>query len=248
MDLLSSLDPTEAPQTRSQSKSNGKRKRSPPALPQFKETPLSSLHVENVDPDQVWAQLELRAQGICDMLQKALDGAGAITEEDDDEGEQSAKKTRFPDLTPEDLQRLGIDAETLEAMSLEQDDESDDSEEESEDLDVEVEESEGGDDDDLGEDVMNLRDPDESPLRKPALSKKFKKAGNSELDDGFFDLSSFNAETEVAEAKRVSRGRLGKNLEDEDSDSDEDADSVDYFAPLEGDEAFEGLGDTEPGS
>lgn len=219
-------------------------------IPPFQETPLSSLYVENVDPEQVWAQLELRAQGVCDMLQKALDGAGEAMEEDEDEEAEGnpAKKSRFSDLTAEDLEQLGMDAETLEALAAEEGDDSDEDEEDSEDSDAQEEEESDGEEIDLGEGIAQLRDHESEPPQKSILSRKqkSKKGGNSVLDDGFFDLASFNAETEEAEAKKVSGGRLGSNLEDED-DSESDVDSVDYFAAVEGAEAFEAGEPTESG-
>lgn len=183
------------------------------------------------------------------MLQKALEGASeAMEEEDDDEG-KSVKKSRFSDLTPEDLEQLGIDAETLEALAAEQGDnlEEEDDDDDSEESNGEEEESDG-EDIDLGEGIAQLRDHESEPPLKSVLSRnpKSKKGSYSKLDDGFFDLASFNAETEEAEAKHVSGGRLGSNLEDED-DSESDVDSVDYFAAVNGVEAFETGGPTESG-
>jgi U3 small nucleolar RNA-associated protein MPP10 len=248
VDLLSSLNPAEAPQTRSQANSAGKRKRSPPLLPQFNETPLSSLCIDSVDSEQVWAQLELRAEGICDMLQKALDGTDSPLGEQDDvengEESKSRKKLRFSDLTPEDLEQLGMDAETLEKLA--QEDEDDEDEDDSSDDSASDEEDDDGDDADLGEEIAELKDPDEDeppqqPLFVPPKKRKAHQSSggaNSELDDGFFNLVSFNAETEEGEAKHVSRGRLGKNLEDEDSESE--VESVDYFALVEDDQEATG--------
>src|SRR4030088_3274440 len=76
--LLTSFSPRQAPVTRSQSSANGKRKRSPspPPAPKdaFGRTPLTCLYVQGLDKDQIWAQLELRAQSICKMLEYALNG------------------------------------------------------------------------------------------------------------------------------------------------------------------------------
>ena len=49
------------------------------------------------------------------------------------------------------------------------------------------------------------------------------------MDDGFFSLAEFNAETEEAEGENVSRGRLGQD-DDDDDDADDD---VDFFAPVD---------------
>jgi U3 small nucleolar RNA-associated protein MPP10 len=228
VDLLSSLSPSEAPQTRSQTRASAKRKRNPLPVLEFKETPLSSLYVENADPEQIWAQLEIRAEGVCDMLQKALDGANTVLEEEDDDGNDSPnKKLRFSDLTAEDLEALGMDRETLEAFAKYADEQG-----VSEDSDTtDLEEEDDSDDADLGEEVVELKDSEDSgPSRRSAL-KKSSRSYRTELDDDFFDLASFNAETDEAEAKSVSQGRLGNDLENDDSESD--ADSVDYFAPAD---------------
>jgi U3 small nucleolar RNA-associated protein MPP10 len=182
------------------------------------------------------------------MLQRALDGTdGTLMEQDDAEGGEegkSRKKPRFSDSILENLERIGLDAKTLEALDQVEYDEEQDSDDDSDESDTEEEEDDG-EDMDLGEDTAELKDPDENePSQKFLLSpskknKASKSSGgvHAKLDDGFFDLVSFNVETEQAEAKRVSRGRLGKNIEDEDSESE--AESIDYFAPVESTEDLE---------
>lgn len=89
--------------------------------------------------------------------------------------------------------------------------------------------AEGGEDVENAEDVIELRDPssDDSEDELRSLKNLKRKRGkHSELDDDFFDLAAFNAETEQAEARSSSNGRLGGE-----EDSDEDIDmSVDLFA------------------
>jgi U3 small nucleolar RNA-associated protein MPP10 len=53
------------------------------------------------------------------------------------------------------------------------------------------------------------------------------KGGHPGLNDNFFDLEEFNAETEEAEAAFVSNGAL-------DADSDDNEDDIDYFASING--------------
>lgn len=79
--------------------------------------------------------------------------------------------------------------------------------------------SEGGDSDE------SMREEETVPRTVP---RKRKRGVTSELDDGFFDLSSFKAEIEQAEARSSSRGHLA----DED-DSEDETDSIDLFAPVE---------------
>ena len=247
-ELLSSLSPEEAPITRSQTKAlNGKRKRSPPKIAAFDQTPLTSLFVEDAGPEQVWAQLELRAKGVCEMLTKALDGTlmdedvdmrmlnGVGRDEDEDEDDVGGvlKKLRFEDLSQEDVESLGVEPDVLKRLMKGMEVEGDGEEE----LDDEESEEEDDDGEEFGEEVTSLRDPEAldspGPSRSSRLSRRSKSSTGSQLDDGFFDLASFNAETEEAESKHVSRGRLKSLNEDEDSESDKE--SIDYFAAVDAD-------------
>ncbi|KAI0304855.1 U3 small nucleolar ribonucleoprotein complex, subunit Mpp10 [Russula brevipes] len=206
--LLASFSPTQAPVTRSQSSANGKRKRnsSPPPVPKkaFERTPLTCLYVQGLDKDQIWAQLELRAQTICKMLEYALDGT-------------------------EEPTKYGIASTTddMEQDSPEEDD-SDSSYRES-DGDSETDEEAGGSSDgELSEEgVSGLRD-EVSPFF-PCLAFG-DEGGHPGLNDDFFDLEEFNAETEEAEAAFVSNGALDADSDDIASDEDD----IDYFASING--------------
>lgn len=253
-DLLSSLSPDEAPVTRSQTKGlTGKRKRTPPKIAAFGQTPLTSLFVEDAGPEQVWAQLELRANGVCEMLSKALDGSFMLDEDvdmpllngvdcDDEEDEDECggvrKKLRFEDLSQEDIKSLGMDPDVLKRLIENMEVDEDGGEE----LDDRESEEEDDDGEEFGEEVMTLKDPEAldspGPSRPPRLPRRSKSFAGSQLDDGFFDLASFNAETEEAESKHVSRGRLKSLNEDEDSESD--GGSLDYFAAVDGDLELDG--------
>ncbi|KAI0735201.1 U3 small nucleolar ribonucleoprotein complex, subunit Mpp10 [Earliella scabrosa] len=263
-DLLTSISPSYAPQTRSQAAENSrKRKRgsasSPPerVVPLMKETPLAELFVDGMSDEQIWAELELRAENVCNLLNYALDGptpGGESAEDgeeeedgDDEEKERELKKMR------QALLDEGFDPAELEGLELDGDDyedeeEDDDSEEEEED------ESEEGDEDvgaALEEGVEELRDPssdedeDEEDLEtgepsflsggKRTFRLKPKRGGHPVLDDGFFDLAAFNAEIEAAESKNVSRGRLSKD----DDEEDDDDESVDLFAPVDDNATFD---------
>lgn len=249
VELLSSISPTAAPQTRSQTAAaNGKRKRvtsPPPAFsgPQPQETLLSELSVEGMDEDQIWAQLELRAANICDILEYALETTGEMPESDNEK--ENGGEGEDEDV---DMDRLD---EMEDSEEAEDDEDSEDEDDEDED--------DGFEDEDLGEGVTNLRDPsDDEPssdidLDKPPILSggkrtvriKPRKGGHSELDDGFFDLAAFNAETEEAESRAVSRGRLGRDSDDEDGDNAEE--DVDYFAAVD-DEAESDLGENQGAS
>lgn len=189
--------------------------------------------------EQIWAQLELRSQNICQILAQALEGAG----EDGD-----------ADMIGEGAKKLKLDDE--EGMD-EGEDDKDEEEDEDDDEEDEGEEDEESEDDavDLGENVEALRDPsseeeddDEdnysafssllSRSQKPKPSSLKRRGGHSELDDGFFDLAEFNAETEAAEARSSSKGRLA----DDDDVEDDDNESVDLFASVDGAANLEDLG------
>lgn len=201
-----------------------------------------------MDDDQIWEQLDLRAKKLCETLEEALEGT-TRDEEEENANEDAAlegKELRKALMSGEDgleaLEGMDWDAEGFE-------------DEDSEDTDSEDDDDEIDDDDDdveMGEDItQDLRDPSEDedeeheedgpmmldlPGSKHKPKHKKRGGGHSELDDNFFDLASFNAETDEAEAKSVSKGGLGGD--DDDGSSDEE--SVDLFAPVD-EEALENL-------
>ena len=208
--------------TRSQTSANGKRKRSPspPASKDvFERTPLTCLYVQGLDKDQIWAQLELRAQNVCKMLEYALDG----NEEPTKYGITS---------TTDNLEQNSSEEEEEEDSDLTYVESDNDSEAE--------EGSRGSSDGVLEEGVTGLRDPSvDSDREEEALvgdsrvsssaSALGTKDDHSGLDDGFFNLEEFNAETEEAEAAFVSNGALNADSDDIASDDD-----IDYFASVDG--------------
>ena len=208
--------------TRSQSVVNGKRKRSPspPLAPKhsLERTPLTYLYVQDLDKDQIWAQLELRAQHVCKMLECALGGA-----------EEPTERSTTSATTTDNTGQTSSDEDGSDVSTEEGDDDS------------ELNEALGGSSvRDIEESITELKDEsvdededeDEEEWTEPGripLSSTGKK-GNSGLDDGFFDLAEFNAETEEAEAGFVSNGAL-----DADSDGASSAeDEIDYFASIGG--------------
>ncbi|OCH96191.1 Mpp10 protein [Obba rivulosa] len=254
--LLSSMSPAQAPQTRSQS-SKSKRKRSPSPeqrnknIPVLHDTPLTELFVDGMNEDQIWEQLELRAKTICSVLEFALESSPLDEEDDVEEVERQSKKMRQA-LAEEEMEDFPSGSEE----SNEDEDEDDEGEGEEDDSD---EEDDAEEDADLGEGVQELRDPSEDEGSeqlnldgptflsggKRTLKLKRKAGGHPELDDGFFDLKAFNAEIEEAEARSVSRGKLGKGDSD---DEDEDNEELDLFAPLDDSATAHLEGDSGDGS
>ena len=177
-----------------------------------KDTPLPSLFIESMNEDQIWQQLDLRAGPLCSnlqLLEVEVADDGELSEgmydgsddEEDDELSDQSGDSEEDDSNSEDA--IGFEEEVTDLRE-----ESEDEEDESDDLSF--------------PDVVDA---------KRSSKRTAVKTRNSDLDDDFFSLDAFNRETEEAEAATVSRGRLGRDSEDDESDFE--GDSIDLFKPVD---------------
>ncbi|KAL5518905.1 MPP10 [Sanghuangporus vaninii] len=233
-DLLDSIGPAEAPQTRAQNRSTNQaeEKRAPPINHAIlNTTPLSALFVDGMDDEQIWAQLELKAKNVCDTLDEAfaagdMTGRDRLDSSDDDDDDE---------LDSDELEEMagieGLDMSSGEHHEEESNGDDDDSEG-GESAEEEVEEKitelrDPSSDEEYMEEEEEHMDLDTGPSRRPG-SRRSRGKRHAGLDDDFFSLEDFNAEVEEAEAKNVSHGSLSKKFDDADSEEDE----IDFFTPL----------------
>jgi U3 small nucleolar RNA-associated protein MPP10 len=123
----------------------------------------------------------------------------------------------------EDMAMFDAEADSEESSEDSQEDEEDEDDDESSLSDEQEGSLQDSDQDALEDEDEEERSLFDSDSRPTKSRKKF----TSPLDDGFFSLQDFNAETEEGESRKASRGNLN---EEED---DEDEESVDLFASVE---------------
>ncbi|KAF9267796.1 Mpp10 protein [Marasmius fiardii PR-910] len=195
---------------------------------------------------------------VSEQLESGDEGL-AMSEEEDEEDEEELDEETEAKLTEAitragngenvDFAALGLENALVKYLAKQEGlDDEDDDDDDDEDEDDDEFEREGDENIALRDSSPEELEEDEQPpktmldiisqsqrLSEPSKKKgKPKSSAHQELDDGFFDLDAFNAETERTEAKRVSSGRL----DDDDESSDEEG-SVDLFAPVDDLEAFD---------
>ena len=237
---MTSLTWSETPQTRSRANKEAEKPISQlPDKNLFDSTPLKSLYVDGMDDEQIWEQLDLRTNTICRVLDFVLEGELETEQKaTGDEDEYDARLLK----ALKDLEREGVDLDDLMGEDSESSSDQPSSQSQSSG-------SQSGselEDDEEEESYSSLHDPSEDEndddkvepsvlhsLNQSSQKKRSRNAAVSELDDDFFNLAEFNADTERAEAKSSSKGRLA-----EDDESDEDMD-IDLFARIDPVENFD---------
>jgi U3 small nucleolar RNA-associated protein MPP10 len=176
-------------------------------------TPLPSLFIEEMNEDQIWQQLDLRAAPLCNNL---------LLLEGETEDDKELPNGTYDDPDDEDGDEMSEESEDSEEIEHMEDSEEDTSgAEEMTDLREELSEDEEDNHPSLIDIVKT----------KPSLRRAAAKRPSSDLDDDFFSLDAFNRETEEAEATAVSRGRLGRDSNSD--ESDDEGDSIDLFRPID---------------
>jgi U3 small nucleolar RNA-associated protein MPP10 len=204
-------------------------------------TPLGELTVADMEAEQVWEQLELRAEGICRVVKEV--GSGDAPDEDEDEREHDEFGSGSDDeMTAEEWERMMEEEYDGASGSEDEDDDEEDgeirwnSDEEmemgsdlgsdlgSEGSDVEGEDDEDDDDDEASGSDVEMDDASDAGSAgsddryAPGPSKP--RTLHPVLDDQFFSIDEFNRVTEELEAGRVTSGALGGD-EDEDAELDD---------------------------
>jgi hypothetical protein len=186
-------------------------------------------------------QLDLRAQTICDLLEFALE-TGRSEEElsgEEDEGDEEDNRLQLVMEAIENGEEIDFDALEDELGG-----------------ELDMEDTSSGESDEEGdniadeeEDIIQLRSPEGDrsgsevkgtlfDVKKSTILSKKKKGTTHGLNDDFFDLDAFNAETEQTQAKSSSRGRLAV----ESDGSEDESMSVDLFATLDEEEETAAVG------
>ncbi|KAF8140242.1 hypothetical protein EV363DRAFT_1151959 [Boletus edulis] len=171
--------------------------------------------------DQIWQQLDLRAARVCQNLQTLLgedngEGENAnLDGEDSDSDESSIDEGEDDDEYDDEEMDIDDDEGIWEELSDEQEDGSSAAEDVN--LRDEASASEDDDDEDDGPPTSML-DVVHRQKRSPSGLHTW---GHSTLDDGFFDLATFNAETSEVETKKVHKGKLNSVAEEESAEESE---------------------------
>ena len=222
----------------------------------LKRTPLSSLFISNMDQDQVWAQLDLKASNVCKTMVELFgpdipEESGGQEDGDDSEEDEDGSDNVLDGMDDFNNMDVGseddLDGEDSEGdssegpASPEDEDEDGEDQDQNEDEMVSLREEEDEDESESDEDGSDSLEESENGRTTKGRGRR-----HAELDDDFFNLSEFNAETMESESRRVTRGRLGRS-DDGDDDDEEEEEEIDLFAPVGDVQNEEATEDTHAG-
>lgn len=230
-DLICSINSLSRSQTRSMTKSLHMRAVNEQPLVKLSPTPLSGLHVEGMTHQQIWTQLEMRTSRISDAINAVTRGVSIadhttpgeadVEEEEEFENEEDMDDSDEGDADPEIWGNE--DTDIAEEQEGREDQHSQSSHEDF---------VEGPERLDALRDASSDSSDHESSHRttySPLAKETARRQPHRELDDGFFKLSEFNAETEEAEARATSRGHLAEGSDEESLDEEE----IDLFGSVD---------------
>ncbi|KAF5390161.1 hypothetical protein D9757_002897 [Collybiopsis confluens] len=267
--LLSSVNPSEAPQTRSQSR---KRKRSlspPPIQVSFQQTPIESLFVDGMNEDQIWSQLDLRTNSICHVLDNILSDEAESShmndvlesnEEDEDfdddkkeDDDEMGKKLweamqRIKNGENVDLDGLGLD-ESMQDLLVDLANRDDSEDDESLDDEGDWEEDISEEDAENVEERVALRDPssdseeeeESRSLMDVITSKKRKKKSTRNGGHPELDDDFFDLNAFNVQTEQAGAKNASSGRLDDEDDAEDEVD-VDLFAPID----LEGSDEEDP--
>ncbi|WVW82714.1 hypothetical protein I302_104725 [Kwoniella bestiolae CBS 10118] len=229
--LLSILEPPSI-NTRSQSKSKQPTQPEEDAKPDVESflpyTPLSVLTVDGLDPEQIWAQLELRSEGLSKVIKEVGGSTNNMEEEDalqdmESDGEEGSDE----DMSIEEFRQMLIESGETQAAEMDEDElrelmddlDEDDSDEDEDSEDEDSEDEEGikfGDEDE--EEISGSEDHAEEEDEEDDLEGSEEE--DVEMDE--FDLD----EEEDGEDEDGEEDEEEEEDEGEDEDEEEDDSSA----------------------
>lgn len=128
------------------------------SIPPFLTSPLESLHLDGMNSDQIWEQLELRTKNVLKVLEAVVVPDAKPNDDDDDdekEAELNEEEEGSEELEDEDDEGMEMDMDDIDMYNgIDDDDEEglEDEEGEEEDVDNRIGANE--------EKIISLRDPD----------------------------------------------------------------------------------------